>query len=474
MNVTTTTTARRLTAVLSATGLAVVALAVAPPAGAATPTPAALASAAYNRMSTAQRIGQLFTVGTPVTGLSTAARSAIATYHVGNVILTGRTTAGAAPVRALTAQLDRLATASATASVPLWIATDQEGGYVQVLQGPGFSRMPTALTMGTWATTTLTSSARTWGWQVRRSGVDVNLAPVMDAVPAATAAQNAPIGAYQREFGYTASTVSTKGSAFLTGMRSADLATTAKHFPGLGYVTANTDTTVGVRDTVTTRTSGSIAPFRAAITAGAPIVMVSSAIYTRIDSSAPAVFSRTVVTGMLRGDLGFRGVVMSDDLGVAKAVSPWSAGTRAVRFIQAGGDEILTVAPSTIPAMVSAVTARAASDATFRSQVSAAVLRVLTAKAAEGLLAPRLAVDGSMGPLTTAALQRWLGVPVTRVLDGPTIRGLQARVGTTVDGSWGPASMRALQLYLGIATDGARTWNARTVAQLQAYLNTQL
>jgi beta-N-acetylhexosaminidase len=249
---------------------------------------------------------------------------------------------------------------------------------------------------------------------------------------------------------------------------------TAKHFPGLGYVTANTDTTAGVKDSVTTTTSGSIAPFRSAVANGVPVVMMSSAIYTKIDGSRPAVFSPTVVTGLLRTTLGFRGVVMSDDLGNAKAVAAWSAGDRAVRFIDAGGDEVLTVNPSTIPAMVAAVRVRAAADPAFRAKVAAAVLRVLTAKAAEGLLGARLSLDGVLGARTISALQHWLGVTVTGALNPTTVRALQSRVGTTADGVWGPASMRALQLYLGIATDGARTWNARTVTQLQAYLTTQM
>jgi beta-N-acetylhexosaminidase len=418
-------------AVVAAVGVLSVGTPAPPRAQAA--TAAQLAQAAYNRMSTAQRIGQLFMVGTPATGLSSAAATAIGTYHVGNVVLPGRSTAGAAPIRALTARLDRLATGTATSGIPPWISTDQEGGNVQVLQGSWFSRMPTALTMGTWSTTTLTSSARTWGLQLRRSGVDMNLAPVLDTVPAATASTNLPIGYWQREFGHTSSVVTTKGGAFLSGERSADVAMTAKHFPGLGYVTANTDTTAGVKDYVTTATSSSIAPFRSAVANGVPVVMMSSAIYTRIDGSQPAGFSPAVVTGLLRNSLGFHGVVMSDDLGNAKAVAAWSSGERAVRFINAGGDEVLTVNASTIPAMVSAVTSRAATDSSFRAKVAASVMRVLTAKAAEGLLGARLALDGSLGPRTASALQRWLGVTVTGTLSSTTIRALQTRVGTSVD-----------------------------------------
>ncbi len=437
-------------------------------------TSAAQARAAYDRMTTAQRIGQLFMVGGGVTGLGSATTTAISTYHVGNLVLTGRTTTGTPPVRYLTGRADTLTTSAATAGVPLFVASDQEGGYVQVLQGPGFSRMPTALTQGTWSDTSLTAYARTWGGQMMRSGVNVDLAPVMDTVAKSFASVNQPIGYYQREYGYTPAVVADKGTTFLRGMQVSGLAMTAKHFPGLGRVTGNTDTRAGVTDTVTTRTSADVTPFRAAVGAGAHLLMVSSAYYTRIDASHPAVFSPTVIRGMIRGDLGFSGVVVSDDLGNAKQVAAWSPGARAVGFIDAGGDLVLTVNPYVIPAMVKAVSARAASNTVFRGRVQAAVMRVLTVKAQYGLLAPRLPVTGYFGPLTKAALQRWLGISQTSVFDSATIRALQARIGAAVVGVWGPRSMAAMQRYLGLYLDGATTWNSRTVAALQRYLTTQL
>lgn len=440
----------------------------------ATVSPAAAAQAAFARMSEAQRIGQLFMVGGPATGIGSATATAITRYHVGSVILTGRTYAGASAVRAVTSAADALTTPAATAGVPLFVATDQEGGYVRVLQGPGFSWMPTALTQGTWADTLLTSRAAGWGREVRWSGVDVNLAPVLDTVSQSFAASNAPIGYYQREFGYTPSVVADKGTAFLRGMRSSGLAVTGKHFPGLGRVTGNTDTTARVTDTVTTRTSPDLLPFRSAVASGLDLMMVSSAYYSRIDSSRPAVFSPTVVTGMIRGDLRFAGVIVSDDLGNARAVQSWTPGARAVSFIEAGGDLVLTVNPTLVPAMVGAVTARLATDAMFRGKVDAAVLRVLTLKAAHGLLAPRLVAEGVLGPLTVGALQAWLGIARTGRLDSTTVARLQSRIGTVPDGAWGPNSMAALQSYLGTSRDGARTWNTRTVALLQRYLNTQL
>jgi beta-N-acetylhexosaminidase len=440
----------------------------------ASPTAATAAQSVFNRMTQAQRIGQLFMVGGPATGLTSATTSMISRYHVGNLILTGRTTTGAPPVRSLTSASDALTSATATAGVPLFIATDQEGGYVQVLQGPGFSRIPTALTQGTWPDSTLTSNAAVWGQQLLQAGVNVNLAPVMDTVSQNFAPDNPPIGWYNREYGYTPATVADKGTAFLRGMRSTGLAMTAKHFPGLGRVTANTDTTSGVTDTVTTRSSSDITPFRAAVTSGAQFLMVSSALYSKIDAHNPAPFSPTITTSMIRGDLGFTGIVISDDLGNAKQLQAWSPGARAVNFINAGGDIVLTVNPAVLPSMVNALSARISSDAPLRAVANAAVLRVLTAKAAQGLLGARLSVNGQLAAPTTTALQRWLGVAQTAQLNTTTIRGLQARIGTSADGVWGPNSMATLQSYLGTYRDDAHTWNTRTVSLLQTYLNTQL
>ena len=452
--------------------------ATAPPASTgsaiSTATPAATAQAVLNRMTTAQRIGQLFMVGGSVKGLGPATRTAISRYHVGNLILTGRTTAGAAPVRALTSGAQAMTTSTATSAVPLLVSADQEGGYVQVLQGPWFARMPTALTQGTFTDAGLTRSATAWGSQVLRAGVNVNLAPVMDTVSASFASTNAPIGRFQREFGHTPAVVAEKGTAFVRGMRSTGLALTAKHFPGLGRVAGNTDTTAGVTDRVTTRTSADIAPFRAAVGAGAQLLMVSSAVYSRIDPARPAVFSPTVISGMIRGDLRFTGIVVSDDLGSSRQVQAWSPGTRAINFLNSGGDLVLTVDPAVLPTMVEAVTARAARDAVLRARIDAAALRVLAVKAANGLLASRLATSGSLSTPTISALQRWLGLTRSGVLDGTTVRALQVRVNVPATGFWGSRSMAALQSYLGAAHDGAPTWNARTVRLLQLYLNTQL
>lgn len=347
------------------------------PAAGAAPDPAERAFAA---MSRAERVGQLLMVGCPSTRVTAACRSAIRTRHVGSVILTGSSTLSVAGQHRVTAALQ----AAAPASRWLLIATDQEGGAVRRMRGPGFSAMPSALTQGGWSTSVLRSRATTWGAELRRAGVSVDLAPVLDTVPAG--AGNPPIGDLAREYGHTPARVTTKGLAVLRGLRAGGVAPTVKHFPGLGRVTRNTDTSAGVTDRVTTATDPFLRPFRSAVAAGAPLVMISTAVYTRVDARNPAAFSRQVVTGLLRSRLGFRGVVISDDLGAARQVAAVPVGQRAARFVAAGGDLVLTVQAGQARAMEAAIVARMTSSPSFRATVDAAVLRVLHLKQAQGLL----------------------------------------------------------------------------------------
>ena len=339
------------------------------------------AQRALARMSEAERVGQLLMVDCPSTGGGAATETAIEQSHVGSVILDGTSYAGVQETRAVTGQLRSLA----PGRVGLFVATDQEGGLVQRLQGPGFSRIPAATVQGNWSPAELRRQATMWGAQLRAAGVDLDLAPVLDTVPPDSTA-NPPIGDLNREYGRNPGAVTTHGLAVLRGLAAAGVGATVKHFPGLGRVTGNTDTTGGVTDTVTTADDAYLAPFRAAVQAKVPFVMMSTAIYSRLDPSTPAAFSRSIVTGLLRGRLGYRGVVISDDVGAAAQVAGYSVGQRAVRFVAAGGDVVLTVDANQAQAMTAALLKKAAASPAFRAQVDAAALRVLQAKQARGLL----------------------------------------------------------------------------------------
>ncbi|MDQ3879807.1 MAG: glycoside hydrolase family 3 protein [Chloroflexota bacterium] len=353
----------------------------------ATPPPIDAASCPERVLASlteSQRIGQLFAVGLANDEFDADARSAIATYHFGSWWFTKKTSVAVDAIRAVSDALQAQAS-EATTGIRFFIAANQEGGLVQALSGPGFDTIPSALTQGTWPVSTLRSRAAGWGRQLLAAGVNLDFAPVADVVPAGTAAANAPIGELEREYGFEPSLVATHAAAFVEGMGDARVMTTAKHFPGLGRVAENTDFASGVVDTVTTAHDPYLEPFRRAVDAGVPAVMVSLATYERIDPDRVAAFSWPIVGGILEDDLGFGGVVMSDSLS-AHAVSWIPAGTRAVRFLDNGGDMIVVGPVSTAIEMAKGIAAHAHESSWFRKRIDNALLHVLRAKESAGLL----------------------------------------------------------------------------------------
>lgn len=357
----------------------------------ATPSPSptpeiACAERVFAEMSPAQRIGQLFLMGLPGNQLRPAELSAIRDQHVGSVWFTANTTVGASRLRSVADAVQAEATVPATDGVGFFVAANQEGGLIQALKGPGFSTIPSAVEQGAGSPEVLTADAQAWGQELLAAGVNLNFAPVADVVPPGTDASNAPIGALSREYGHDPVTAGAGAAAFIAGMTAAGVATTAKHFPGLGRVTGNTDFTANVVDRVTTATDPYLDSFRAAIDADVPFVMVALATYTKIDPAQLAVFSPSVIGQLLRGDLGFQGVVMSDDLAHTEAVAAMDPGQRALAFVLAGGDLIVSRSVNDTVAMAAALEARASSDISFAARVNEAALRVLEAKESARLL----------------------------------------------------------------------------------------
>jgi beta-N-acetylhexosaminidase len=245
--------------------------------------------------------------------------------------------------------------------------------------------MPTAVEQGQLSTSTLQKDARQWGNELLAAGVNLNFAPVLDVVPAGSEDTNQPIGVLQREYDNDPATVGSHGVAFLRGMDHAGVAPTAKHFPGLGRVAGNTDFTADVVDQVTTPDDAYLEPFGQAIDAGVPFVMVALATYTKIDADHLAVFS-PVVMNLLRDEFHFDGVIVSDDIGNAEAIADIPPGDRAIDFLQAGGDMIISKTVPPAMAMWSAIDSKVSGDPAFRDRVEDSVRRVLQAKEAFGLL----------------------------------------------------------------------------------------
>ncbi|GAA2332342.1 beta-N-acetylhexosaminidase [Streptomyces kunmingensis] len=228
--------------------------------------------------------------------------------------------------------------ASGPGTAPLLLMTDQEGGKVRRLPGePVMSAKDVGASTERESKAESTGSAA--GLNLAGVGMNVNLAPVLDVHR--TTGDFAD--RYGRSYSKDPETVGTCGSAFITAQQNVGVAATAKHFPGLGPAAADQNTDLGP---VTLTTSASTLrgvdemPYRAAISAGTKLVMLSWAVYRALDAGRPAGLSPTVV-GALRNRLGFTGVTITDAL-EAKALAAYgSTARRAVLAAAAGMDLLL-------------------------------------------------------------------------------------------------------------------------------------
>jgi beta-N-acetylhexosaminidase len=332
-----------------------------------------------------QQLGQLLMVGFDTNASLRSLDDLVASSHVGNVIYLGGWD-GAEKVTRTSTHLQGLVSARSTGDVGLLIAADQEGGEVHQLRGEGFTRPPSAKEQARMSSAALTKAATGWARELAAAGVNVNLAPVTDTVPSDIGRANEPIGRWGRQYGSDPDTVERASTAFLKGMLAGGVEGTVKHFPGLGRIRNNTDfSSTGITDDVTDADDPFLAPFTSGVQAGAGLVMVGSARYTKLDPKVPAMFSAPIVTDLLRGDLGYDGVVITDDVN-AKAVQATPAAQRAVKVVDAGGDIVLTGDASVAPRMIKALAAKAADDPAFAAKVDASVLRVVALKERMGLL----------------------------------------------------------------------------------------
>jgi beta-N-acetylhexosaminidase len=354
-----------------------------PSASAPVGDPAAVcARALLDPMEATARAAQLLMVGVPAADAASGAQL-VRSELLGGVFLAGRSSLGVSRTRAAVDALQRAALGAT--GMRLLVGTDQEGGQVQTLSGPGFSDIPSALEQGSWSTPRLRAKTQSWAAQLTAAGITLDLAPVADTVAPADRDDNPPIGRYDREYGGDPAVVASRVAVVVSAMRGVRLGSTVKHFPGLGRVDANTDTSTRAVDPVVTADDPNLRPFSAGIAAGATAVMISSARYPRLDPARLAMFSPAIVTGLLRQRMAYTGLVISDDVGRAIAVQSLTPQQRALAFVGAGGDVVLTVVPSDAAPMVAALAARAAQNATFASLVDAAAYRVLLTKVRAGL-----------------------------------------------------------------------------------------
>lgn len=334
------------------------------------------------RMDLQAKVGQLLMLGTPV-GDPTSIVEDIRAHRLGGVFLRGRSSQASATLTKSLQTIQLAATEST--GMQVHIAIDQEGGQVQTLSGKDFPGIPSAVEQGKWDTLLLRTRTADWARRLAAAGVTMNLAPVADVVPAGTASSNPPIGVLSRHYGSTSDAAAADIFTVVQTMQEVGVMATLKHFPGLGRVKSNTDTSTKAVDNVMTADDPFLRPFQEGIRAGTGAVMISSARYPKLDAESIAAFSTAIITGLLREKLGFTGLIVSDDLGAAVAVSGVAVGERAVRFIGAGGDVVLTVRSSDAGPMAAALIAAAQKATQFEAKVTSAARRVVGTKVRAGM-----------------------------------------------------------------------------------------
>jgi beta-N-acetylhexosaminidase len=226
----------------------------------------------------------------------------------------------------------------AVRSPPLIVAVDQEGGRVQRFR-EGFSRLPPARRIGhefDLEPRAAVALARSLGWlmaaELRAQGVDISFAPCVDLDNGVSEV----IG--ERAFHASAEAVAQLAQGWMAGMREAGMAATAKHFPGHGAVVADSHHTLPVDRRPLVDLGPDLTPYRRLIANGLPAVMVAHLLFPAVDS-APASLSSRWIRDVLRGDLGFQGVVFADDLSMGGAAAAYgNVVTRAREALAAGCD----------------------------------------------------------------------------------------------------------------------------------------
>lgn len=273
----------------------------------------------------------------------------------------------------LAAELERLQKAAAAGGNPrLLVAIDQEGGAVERLPALPPQLSPYTLAQNNDRQATALEGRAT-GFQLRELGVDVNLAPVLD-VPVSEDHFMTP-----RAFGLDPEQVTRLGLAFAGGQRREGVAATAKHFPGLGRAVENTDFAPTEIATSRAGLEADIEPFRAAIAQGIDLVMLSSAVYPRLGPREPAGLVPEIASDLLRDELGFAGVTISDDL-LAPAIAAEHPRREAAVLAAAAGVDVLLFAAEDAPGIAAGLAAAVNTGELDAAALRAACGRVITLK----------------------------------------------------------------------------------------------
>jgi beta-N-acetylhexosaminidase len=387
---------------------------------------AAKAGALAGGLSDVDLVGQVLMPSIGLNSSPAEAADLVATYRLGGVILMGNVenTGGGGTATQVQALTDGLRAGRPDLSfaegdqVDLLIGTDQEYGWVTRIKS-GMVQLPSAMTFGAAGRPDLTESAwRGAGQELAAVGINLDFAPDADVIGPAG---NTVIGS--RSYGSDPGVVAPQVAAAVRGLQSVGVAATVKHFPGHGNTTVNSHDALPVlsqgRDALT---ATDLPPFRAGIDAGVSMVMSGHLDVAAIDPGVPASFSAKVLVDLLRGELGFKGVVVTDALNMKPAMQ-WAPGEAAVRAMLAGNDLLLM--PPDIAAARQGLLDALGTGRLPRQRLVEAVTRILTVKATVAATArPDMSIVDSPAHREAAGAVAAAGITVLRgPCGGPLVNG---------------------------------------------------
>jgi beta-N-acetylhexosaminidase len=322
-------------------------------------------------MSLRDLVGQMFVVSVGGTEPDYYSEKMVRERNVGGVILFGYNMKSERQVESLTHSLQDLSLRTEPA-VPLFVAVDQEGG--DIASAPWVAPEPAAAEVGSRGDPDEAhAAAARMGSQLLQAGINTDLAPVVDT------GFGAAIG--NRSYGDDPELVARMGAAAVKGFEDAGVVSAAKHFPNHGASNSDSHGSLPVIRHDEKKLEGyDLPPFQAAIDAGVPMVMVGHLVYPAIDPERPASLSRDAIS-KLRGDLGFRGVVVTDDLAMEGATGGGPPAEAAVDAVEAGADLlIISSAPQQQADAYDAVVGAVESGDISRARIEESVSRLLEVK----------------------------------------------------------------------------------------------
>ena len=322
-------------------------------------------------MSVEELVGQMFVVSVGGTEPDYYIEKMVRERNIGGVILFAYNMKSEGQTRSLVCGLQDLSMRT-NPEIPLFVAVDQEGG--DIASAPWVAPEPSAAAVGSSRDPDKARHiASRMGRQLLRAGINTDFAPVVDT------GHGAAVGS--RSFGEDPELVAGMGAASVRGFREAGMVSSAKHFPNHGAATSDSHKSLPVvRHDDGELEKQDLPPFRAAIDAGVPMVMVGHLVYPAIDPGRPASLSAKAIS-VLRDDLGFDGVVVTDDLAMAGATGGGTVADAAVEAVRAGADLLLiSSVPQEQADAYDAVVGAVRAGKIPRSRVEESVGRVLAVK----------------------------------------------------------------------------------------------